>query len=93
MQDRFAARAVRRSARTMGIHTAIETNGYFGERLSDEELETIDLVILDMKAVGSGAAQASSPAWRWRPDVLEFATPAGGAASGRCGCATCWCRG
>jgi pyruvate formate lyase activating enzyme len=34
----------------MGIHTAIETNGYLGERLSDEELEDIDLVLLDMKA-------------------------------------------
>ena len=49
MQDRFAVRlfdAVKR----MGVHTAIETNGYYGERLSDAELELIDLVILDMKA-------------------------------------------
>ena len=34
----------------MGVHTAIETNGYFADRLSDDELRTIDLVILDMKA-------------------------------------------
>jgi len=34
----------------MGVHTAIETNGMFGARLSDEELKTIDLIILDMKA-------------------------------------------
>jgi pyruvate formate lyase activating enzyme len=34
----------------MGVHTAIETNGYFGERVSDDELRNIDLVILDMKA-------------------------------------------
>jgi pyruvate formate lyase activating enzyme len=49
MQDRFAARLFK-AVHDMGIHTAIETNGYFGERLSDDELRNIDLVILDMKA-------------------------------------------
>jgi pyruvate formate lyase activating enzyme len=33
----------------MGIHTALNTNGHLGERLSDEELQQIDLVILDIK--------------------------------------------
>jgi pyruvate formate lyase activating enzyme len=49
MQDRFAVRLFD-AAHAMGVHTAIETNGYFGERLSDEELHDIDLVLLDMKA-------------------------------------------
>jgi pyruvate formate lyase activating enzyme len=49
MQDRFAARLFA-AVKDMGVHTAIETNGYFGDRLSDNELRTIDLVILDMKA-------------------------------------------
>ena len=49
MQDRFAARLFA-AVKEMGVHTAIETNGCFGDRLSDEELKTIDLVILDMKA-------------------------------------------
>ena len=49
MQDRFAARLLE-AVKAMGVHTAIETNGCFGDRLSDEELRTIDLVILDMKA-------------------------------------------
>ena len=49
MQDRFAARLFA-AVKGMGVHTAIETNGYFGDHLSDEELRTIDLVILDMKA-------------------------------------------
>ena len=48
MQDRFAARLLA-ATRRMGVHTAIETNGYYGERLSDAELAMIDLVILDMK--------------------------------------------
>ena len=49
MQDRFAARLFK-AVKEMGVHTAIETNGYFGERVSDDELRNIDLVILDMKA-------------------------------------------
>jgi pyruvate formate lyase activating enzyme len=49
MQDRFAVRLLA-AVRAMGVHTAIETNGFYGHHLSDEELKTIDLVILDMKA-------------------------------------------
>jgi len=49
MQDRFAIRLLG-AAHDMGIHTAIETNGFLGERLSDDELQAIDLVLLDMKA-------------------------------------------
>ena len=49
MQDRFAVRLFA-AVKAMGIHTAIETNGFFGDHLSDEELKLIDLVILDMKA-------------------------------------------
>ena len=33
----------------MGIHTALDTNGYLGERLSDQELDQIDVVLLDIK--------------------------------------------
>ena len=49
MQDRFTARLLT-AAKEMGIHTALDTNGYLGERLSDEELQYADLVLLDMKA-------------------------------------------
>jgi len=49
IQHRFAARLFA-AAKHMGVHTAIETNGFNGDKLSDEELEDIDLVILDMKA-------------------------------------------
>ena len=35
----------------LGIHTALETNGYFGERLSDTDLDSIDLVMLGLKAI------------------------------------------
>ena len=51
MQDRFAVRLLT-AAKAMGIHTCIETNGYLGDRLSDQELETIDLVMLGIKTWG-----------------------------------------
>src|SRR3954465_6223879 len=43
MQARFAARLFA-GAKEMGLHTAIETNGFYGEKLSDKELAAIDLV-------------------------------------------------
>jgi pyruvate formate lyase activating enzyme len=49
MQDRFAVKLFT-AAQKMGVHTALDTNGYLGERLTDAELETIDLVLLDIKA-------------------------------------------
>ena len=50
MQARFAARLFA-GAKAMRVHTAIETNGFYGDKLSDKELSDIDLVILDMKAM------------------------------------------
>lgn len=38
------------AVREQGIHTALDTNGYLGDRLSDEELGEVDLVLLDLKA-------------------------------------------
>jgi pyruvate formate lyase activating enzyme len=49
VQDRFAIRLFA-AAKGMGIHTALDTNGYLGERLTNEELAKIDLVILDIKS-------------------------------------------
>src|SRR4029453_12509392 len=48
MRARFAAKLFA-AAKDMGVHTAIETNGFYGERMSDSDLANIDLVILDMK--------------------------------------------
>jgi len=49
MQHRFAVKLFT-AAQAMGIHTALDTNGYFGYRLTDEDLEKVDLVLLDIKA-------------------------------------------
>ena len=48
MQHRFSAKLLA-AAKKMGIHTTIETNGFYGDRLSDAELDTIDLVMLGIK--------------------------------------------
>jgi pyruvate formate lyase activating enzyme len=48
MQDRFTVKLLA-AAHKMGIHTALDTNGSLGNRLSDTELENIDLVLLDIK--------------------------------------------
>src|SRR5947209_924947 len=48
MQDRFAVKLFA-AAKSLGIHTALDTNGYFGDRLADAELDVIDLVLLDIK--------------------------------------------
>jgi pyruvate formate lyase activating enzyme len=52
MQDRFIVKMLA-AARRMHIHTALETNGYLGDRLSDVELDSIDLVMLGIKAWGN----------------------------------------
>jgi len=52
MQDRFVARLCG-GAKEMGLHTTIETNGFLSDRLSDAELDKIDLVMLGIKTWGS----------------------------------------
>ena len=69
MQDRFAARLFA-AVKGMGVHTAIETNGYYSDRLSDEEIANIDLVILDMKAFT--ADQHRRVTGLGNSEVLEF---------------------
>jgi pyruvate formate lyase activating enzyme len=51
LQDRFTVRFCA-AAKAMGVHTAIETNGLLGDRLSDAELDQIDLVLLGLKSWG-----------------------------------------
>jgi pyruvate formate lyase activating enzyme len=69
MQDRFAARLLG-AVKKMGVHTAIETNGFYGDRLTDEEIRSIDLVILDMKAFNRD--QHLRVTGLTNEDVLEF---------------------
>ena len=84
MQHRFAAKLFR-GAKAMDVHTALGTNGFYGEKLTDAELEDIDIVLLDMKTwdpvrhrrltgmdVGPTLAFARRLAARKRPIWLRF---------------------
>ena len=48
MQHKFVVKLFA-AAKKMRVHTALDSNGYYGDRLSDADLETIDLVMLDFK--------------------------------------------
>jgi pyruvate formate lyase activating enzyme len=48
MQHRFAVKLFT-AVKAMGIHTALDTNGFYGDRVRNGELEAIDLVLLDIK--------------------------------------------
>ena len=72
MQARFAARLFA-ATKAMGVHTAIETNGYYGDRLSDDEIRSIDLVILDMKAFTLEQHRRVTGGMH-NAEVLEFCT-------------------
>jgi pyruvate formate lyase activating enzyme len=48
MQHHFVMKVLA-GAKAMGIHTAIETNGFLGAELTDSDLDNIDLVLLGIK--------------------------------------------
>ncbi len=50
VQASFALELMRRAKAELGLHTALDTNGYLGDRLTDDDLDAIDLMLLDLKA-------------------------------------------
>jgi pyruvate formate lyase activating enzyme len=65
MQARFAVKLFT-AAKAMGIHTALDSNGYYGDRLADDELP----------AIGSGAPPEAHRHGQ-RPDAGVCAPPGG----------------
>jgi pyruvate formate lyase activating enzyme len=49
MQPAYVRRLVR-GAKAMDVHVAIDTSGFLGAQLSDEVLDDVDLVLLDVKS-------------------------------------------
>lgn len=49
VQPKFIA-SIFRGCKEMNLHTAIDTTGYLGSKLTDEMLADIDLVLLDIKS-------------------------------------------
>jgi pyruvate formate lyase activating enzyme len=50
MVQRAFTQRIFAGARKMGLHTAIQTSGFLGDRVSDAYLAEIDLVLLDVKS-------------------------------------------
>ncbi len=50
LQARFVANVFRHAKADLGIHTALDTSGLLGARLSDEDLQDVDLTLLDIKS-------------------------------------------
>ncbi len=53
-------------AKDMGLHTAIETSGFLGDRADESYLKSIDLVLLDIKKFRSRYVSPSLQAGIWR---------------------------
>ena len=89
LQHRFVAKLFA-AAKAMDVHTALDTNGYYGDRLSD--------------AISASSISSCSTSRRGLPSGISV-SPAGMSArlcrlpvgwqlvGGQCGCATSWCRG
>ena len=39
------------TARSLNIHTALDTNGTYGDRIDDDELQHVDLILLGLKTL------------------------------------------
>jgi pyruvate formate lyase activating enzyme len=84
LQDRFAARLFA-AAHGMGIHTALDTNGALGSRLSDGEWN-IDVCWISKPGIGAPFetdGHGGGPPLDFAPAVVR---------RGGCGCASSWCQ-
>lgn len=50
LQIRFLEALLRRCKHDLGLHTAVDTSGFLGDRASDEFLDLVDLFLLDIKS-------------------------------------------
>lgn len=71
VQQAFGERILR-GAKSLGLHTAIETSGYLGARATNDYLAQLDLVILDIKSGDPDTYRRVTG--RELAPTLEFAT-------------------
>jgi pyruvate formate lyase activating enzyme len=50
LQIRFLETLLRRCKQEFGLHTAVDTSGFLGDRATEEFLDTVDLFLLDIKS-------------------------------------------
>ncbi len=70
LQHRFVLN-VFEGAKKAKVHTALDTNGFLGSRLTNEDLRLIDLVLLDIKAISPELHQRLTS--QSNQPVMEFA--------------------
>lgn len=80
VQHGFCMNVLRR-LHALGVHTALDTNGFLGDRLSDEDLQKIDLVLLDLKSWDDKVhlhvtGQHRDPVFRFARRLRDLGRPA-----------------
>jgi hypothetical protein len=90
LQIRFLEALLRRCKQDLGLHTAVDTSGFLGDRASDEFLDLVDLFLLDIKSGDPDTYRLVTSA-DLEP-TLRFARRPPTGATG-CGCVSCWSRG
>ena len=70
VQDRFALQLFG-AAQAMGVHTALDTNGFLGDRLRDEDLEHDRSRHARPQGVGPARSTSGSPAWTSSPALAS----------------------
>lgn len=79
MQAPFVTRLLR-ACKRRGLHTVLDTNGGLGDRLSDEDLVDVDLVLLDVKSFDPATHRRVTgtpvePVLRFARRLSELGTP------------------
>ena len=74
-------------AKEMGLHTAIETSGFLGDRADDSYLSVVDLILLDIKSSNPTPIARSQAATSRRRCGLPSALPRW---ASRLGCVSRW---
>lgn len=50
LQIKFTGEIFRRARHDLGLHTALDSSGYLGDSASEEYLDNVDLILLDIKS-------------------------------------------
>ncbi|XVU28088.1 radical SAM protein [Actinoplanes sp. CA-054009] len=88
LQQRDFTRALLRGCKEMGLHTALDTSGFLGDRADGALLDATDLVLLDIKSGLTETYEKVTGTGRLPPTV-RFAHRLAELGN-RCGCASCW---
>jgi pyruvate formate lyase activating enzyme len=61
MVQQAFTRRILAGAKQLGLHTAIETSGFLGDRVDDKYLSVLDLVLLDIKSSDPQTYRTATP--------------------------------